>query len=246
MKHLKTQLLSACAALALGLSTVTVTMTVTAPPAHAITVFDPANYSQNLLTAVRSLQQISNQIQQLANEAQMLVNQAQNLTSLPTSVAGDLQASLRAVDALILSAQGVAYDVSAIDAEYRRLFPEEYAATVSNSQIIQDAQEAWQLAREGFRHSLQVQAEVVGQVRTDTFTLDRLIAESQGAVGNLQVAQAGNQLTALAAKQSMQLQSLLAASARAEALESARAIAAREQARARFARFMGDGSSYSR
>ena len=74
MKHLKTQLLSVCAALALGLSTVTVTMTVTAPPAHAITVFDPANYSQNLLTAVRSLQQISNQIQQLANEAQMLVN----------------------------------------------------------------------------------------------------------------------------------------------------------------------------
>ena len=87
---------------------------------------------------------------------------------------------------------------------------------------------------------------MVGQVRTDTFTLDRLIAESQGAVGNLQAAQAGNQLTALAAKQSMQLQSLLAASARADALESARAIAAHEQARARFARFMGDGSSYRR
>ena len=59
MKHLKTQLLSVCAALALGLSTVTVTMTVTAPPAHAITVFDPANYSQNLLTAVRSLRSSS-------------------------------------------------------------------------------------------------------------------------------------------------------------------------------------------
>ena len=85
MKRFKTKLLSACAALALGLSAVTVTMTLTAPPAHAITVFDPANYSQNLLTAVRSLQQISNQIQQLANEAQMLVNQAQNLTSLPTA-----------------------------------------------------------------------------------------------------------------------------------------------------------------
>ena len=87
---------------------------------------------------------------------------------------------------------------------------------------------------------------MVGQVRTDNVTLDRLIAESQGSIGNLQAVQAGNQLTALAAKQSMQLQSLLAASARAEALESARAIAAREQARARFARFMGDGSSYSR
>ncbi len=238
----KRKLLSACAALALGLAG----MNVTVPPAQAIAVFDGANFGQNLMQAVRALIQINNQINQLANEAQMLVNQAQNLASLPTSVAGDLQASLRQVDTLIRNAQGIAYQVSAIDSTYRRLFPEEYDAAVSNSQIVQDAQEAWRLARGGFQHSLEVQAEVVGQVRTDTFVLDRLVAESQGAVGNLQAVQAGNQLTALAAKQSMQLQSLLAASARADALESASAIAAREQARARFARFMGDGSSYSR
>ena len=102
------------------------------------------------------------------------------------------------------------------------------------------------MVREGFKHSLEVQAGVVGQLRTDAATLDRLIGESQGAVGNLQVAQAGNQLTALATKQSMQLQSLLAASARADALANAQAVAAREQARARFSRFMGAGSTYSR
>src|SRR4051812_20767789 len=46
-------------------------------PAHAqFTVFDPTNYSQNLLTAARSLQQINNQIQSLQNQAQMLTNQA--------------------------------------------------------------------------------------------------------------------------------------------------------------------------
>jgi hypothetical protein len=45
--------------------------------AHAqITVFDPSNYSQNMLTAARTLQQINNQIQSLQNEAQMLLNQA--------------------------------------------------------------------------------------------------------------------------------------------------------------------------
>ena len=77
-------------------------------------------------------------------------------------------------------------------------------------------------------------------------TLDSLIADSQGAIGNLQVAQAGNQLTALAAKQTMQLQTLVAASARADALDRARAVAAREQARARFVRFMGDGDAYTR
>ena len=219
--------------------------------AHAIfgfgdIVYDPANHAENILTAVRTLQQVNNQIRQLANEAQMLVNQAQNLANLPTSVAADLQSSLRAVDQLMLDAQGIAYQVAEIDSTYRRLFPEEYASAVSTSQIVQDAHEAWRLARHGFQHSLEVQAETVGQLRTDAVTLDRLIAESQSAVGNLQVAQAGNQLTALAAKQSMQLQTLVAASARADALENARHIAAREQARARFDRFMGDGAAYTR
>ena len=216
------------------------------PRVEALTVFDPANYSQNILTAVRSLEQINNQIRQLANQAQSLVNQAQNLTRLPTSVASDLQVSFQQVDTLIQNARGIAYQVSAVDSAYRRLFPEQYAQSVATSRIVQDAQEAWKLARDGFKHSLEVQAEVVGQVRADAATLDRLIAQSQNAVGNLQVAQAGNQLTALAAKQAMQLQTLLAASARAEALERARAIAAREQARARFERFLGDRTPYTR
>ncbi|MEQ8387624.1 MAG: P-type conjugative transfer protein TrbJ [Nitratireductor sp.] len=240
---MKRKLLAAVAALALMAGPV--------QKAHAIfgvgdVVYDPANHAENILTAARTLIQINNQVQQLANETQMLLNEAQNLASLPTSVAADLRTSLARVDGLITTARGIAYQVSVIDSEYRRLFPEQYAAAVSTSQIVADAQEAWTLAREGFKHSLEVQAEVVGQVRADTVTLDGLITESQGAVGNLQVAQAGNQLTALAAKQTMQLQTLLAASARADALERARSLAAHEQARVRFVRFMGDGDAYTR
>lgn len=240
---MKRKLLAAVAAATLTLAPI--------QNAHAIfgigdIVYDPANHAENILTAARTLIQINNQVRQLTNEAQMLINQAQNLTNLPTSIATDLQISLRQVDSLIQSAQGLAYQVTVIDGEYRRLFPEQYASAVSTSRIIQDAQEAWVLARKGFKHSLEVQAEIVGQVRTDAVVLNRLVAESQGAVGNLQVAQAGNQLTALAAKQSMQLQTLVAASARADALESARGIAAREQGRARFTRFLGDRSAYTR
>ena len=240
---MKRKLLAAVAAAGLAMAPI--------QNAHAIfgigdVVYDPANHAENILTAARTLQQISNQVKQLANEAQMLINQAQNLANLPHSVAADLRTSLARVDALISTARGIAYQVSVIDSEYRRLFPEQYAAAVTSSQIIADAHEAWTLAREGFKHSLEVQAEVVGQVRSDSVTLDSLIADSQGAIGNLQVAQAGNQLTALAAKQTMQLQTLVAASARADALDRARAVAAREQARARFVRFMGDGDAYTR
>lgn len=213
--------------------------------AVAYPVFDAANFGQNLLTAARTLQQINNQIRQLQNESQMLLNQAQNLQNLPVSVATDLQASLAQVDGLIRSANGIAYQISTINAEYQRLFPEQYATAVATSRILQDAQEAWRQSREGYRHSLHVQASVVDQVRTDGVVLDTLVASSQGAVGNLQVAQAGNQLTALAAKQTMQLQTLTAATARAEALEQARTIAMHEQARARFQNFLGDRSPYT-
>ncbi len=64
------------------------------PASAQMTVFDPSNYSQNLLTAARTLQQVNNQILSLQNEAQMLINQARHLTSLPYSSLQQLQQSI--------------------------------------------------------------------------------------------------------------------------------------------------------
>jgi len=64
-------------------------------------VFDPSNYVQNTLTAIRTLEQINNQIRQLQNEAQMLMNQARNLASLPSSVVGQLRANLATTERLL-------------------------------------------------------------------------------------------------------------------------------------------------
>lgn len=231
---------------ALAAAAFLVTPVASLAPAHGQfggIVYDPRNHAQNLLTAARTLQQINNQVRQLANEAQLLVYQAESLTALPTSVAGELQVSMAEIDALVRSARGLAYEIAAIEQTYAELFPERYDGATPD-EILGDAREAWALAREGFQHSLLVQAEITTQLRGDAVTLDRLISESQGAVGHLQAAQAGNQLTALAAKQTMQLQTLMAASARADALAQADAIAERERARARFARFMG-GAAYS-
>ena len=59
------------------------------PPAHAqAIVFDPSNYSQNLLTAARALDQINNQLRGLDNQARLLINSTKNVTGLPASVAG--------------------------------------------------------------------------------------------------------------------------------------------------------------
>jgi type IV secretion system protein TrbJ len=209
-------------------------------------VYDPSNHAQNILTAVRSLQQVNQQIKQLANEIQMLQNMATNLKNLPTSIADDLRTKLLTVDSLIKVAQGIAYQVATIDAEYEKLYRETYGATPPPTPVIvADARDAWKQSREGYKHALQVQAQVVANIRDDVEKLHGLVGDSQGAAGNLEVLQAGNQIAALSAEQMMQIQTLLAAQYRAEALEQSRELAERERGRARLNRFLGDNSAYT-
>ena len=123
-------------------------------------VVDPTNLVQNTLTAIRTLEQINNQIQQLQNEAQMLMNQARNLASLPSSVVGHLRANLATTERLIAQAQGLAYDVTNLDREFQRLYPEQYAATVSGDQMYRDTQERWKNTLHGLQTTMQMQAQV--------------------------------------------------------------------------------------
>jgi len=91
------------------LATVSLTAVLAAGvPARAqMTVFDPSNYSQNLLTAARTLQQVNNGIQSLQNEAMFLLNQARNLASLPYSSLAQLQQSIGQTQQLLTQAQRI-------------------------------------------------------------------------------------------------------------------------------------------
>jgi P-type conjugative transfer protein TrbJ len=91
-----------------------------------------------------------------------------------------------------------------------------------------------------------MQAKIAETVQLDMTTLNEIVAASEGAVGDLQVSQAGNQLLALQAKQSMQTAQLLAVQHRAEALERARQLQTEERARIHRQRFLGDGAAYTR
>ena len=85
-------------------------------PLHAqMLVFDPSNYSQNLLTAARSLQQIQNQIKSLQNEAQMLINQAKQLEQLPTTVLNDVERDYSQIQTLLKQANGITYNVQSLN-----------------------------------------------------------------------------------------------------------------------------------
>jgi P-type conjugative transfer protein TrbJ len=208
-------------------------------------VVDPTNLVQNTLTAIRTLEQINNQIQQLQNEAQMLMNQARNLASLPSSVVGQLRANLATTERLIAQARGLAYDVTNLDREFARLYPEQYAATVSGDQMYRDAQERWKNTLNGLQTTMQMQAQASQNLSDDESVLADLVGKSQSAEGALQAMQAMNQLLALQAKQSIQTQRLQITQDRAASLELARQAAATERAREVRRRFLGEGTPYT-
>ncbi len=226
-------------------ASIVIGLTVSSTPAQAITVFDPSNYSQNLLTAARTLQQINNQIQSLQNEANMLINQAKNLTRIDFPELQALTQTLQQVDRLMGQAQGIRFQVSGLDQQFRQLFPRSFnQALRTNDQVIA-ARARLDTAMSAYQHTMTVQAQVAENVAADAQTLSMIVSKSQGAEGSLQAQQATNQLLALTAKQQFQIQNMMAAQYRAETIEQARRAQAEIDARAATTRFLGSGSAYT-
>lgn len=233
-------------ALALGAAGSLAMASLTASPARAqITVFDPGNYSQNILTAARTLQQINNQIQSLQNEATMILNQSRNLSRIGFPELDRLRQALEDIDRLMGQAQGIDFRVDQLDERFRQLFPKDFDQALRRDQLVQAARGRLDNSMAAFRHTMTVQAQVVENVRTDMGELDAILARSQGAEGSLQAAQATNQLLALTAKQQFQLQQLMAAQFRSEAVEQARRVQESAAARATTRRFLGTGRAYT-
>ncbi len=214
------------------------------PAAAQISVFDPANYRQNLLSAARALQQVDNQIRSLQNQAAMLTQMEKNLQRVDFAELAELERTLQKIDGLMRRAEGIEFDAAQVDAQFRSLFPEGRPQG-DVAQGIAAAQARLDTARAALRHTLGVQAQVVGNVRQDAEALAGIVARSQGAEGALQAAQTTNQLLALTAKQQFQIQNMMAAQYRADAIERARRIQAERDARAATARFLGSGSAYT-
>lgn len=216
-------------------------------PAHAFgfgrIVYDPTNYAQNVLTAARSLEQITHQITSLQNEAQMLINQAKNLASLPFSALQQIQQSVQKTQQLLQQAQNIAFDVQKIDQAFESQYGN-VSMSATDQQLVANARSRWQNTVGGLQDAMRVQAGAVGNIDSNRAQMSALIGQSQGATGALQATQAGNQLLALQSQQLSDLVALLAANGRAGALTEAERAAAAEQGREQRRRFLTPGSGY--
>lgn len=175
----------------------------------------------------------------------MLINQARNLATLDFNVVNRLRTTLATTQRLIDEAQGMAYDVQNLDQEFSRLYPQQYAQTVSSNQMYQDAHARWKNTLDGLQTAMRTQAQVSQNLSEDEGVLADLVSRSQSATGALQATQATNQLLALQAKQSIQTQQLQLTQYRASALELARQAAAVERGREVTRRFLGSGTPYT-
>jgi P-type conjugative transfer protein TrbJ len=215
-------------------------------PAHAqLAVFDPHNYSQNILTAARTLQQVNNQIRALQNQAQSLINQARNLSTINFPELQAITQTIQQIDQLMGQARGIQFRVSTLDQQFRSMFPTSFNAALTGDQHVTDARARLDTSMSAYQQTMTVQAQVVENIAADETTLSGIVSRSQGSEGALQAQQATNQLLALVAKQQFQLQNLMAAQFRADAIERANRTQAQADAHGAAAKFLGSGNAYT-
>lgn len=208
-------------------------------------VFDPKNYSQNILTAVRTLTMVKNQIQQLEHEADMLLNQAKNLTRLKSSAGHELQFSISQINQILGRAERIAFKVSDLE----HAWTSHYGAlpTTSTPESLQTASESrFENSQAALLESLTIGTRVAEEIPDDARTLARLMQSSLGAQGALNATQAGNEILSFTAKQQTAMQAMMAAHYRARDLEAARQIAERTASKKRQANFLGAADAYTR
>ncbi|MBO0765506.1 MAG: P-type conjugative transfer protein TrbJ [Hyphomicrobiaceae bacterium] len=213
--------------------------------AAQLTVFDPANFQQNLATAARALEQINNQVRLLQNQALMIARMDQNLKRLGPTLSPDLQRTLSALQGQLTAGQGIALRLSATQSGYEQLFPRRTSAALTDDVALRNAKARWDEAYAVFERSALVQGQVADGIGSDTSLLAAAMGRSRNAGGALEAAQAGNELTSLNVKQSLALLALLAAQHRAETTAKARDLAAEDEARQRFKTFLGNGTAYA-
>jgi P-type conjugative transfer protein TrbJ len=213
--------------------------------AAQLTVFDPANYQENLLSAARALEQINNQVRQLQNQVLMIQRMDQNLLRLGSTLSPDLQRTLADIQTQLRAGEGIALRLQATQSGYEQLFPRQVSTALSSDDVLRNASTRWDEEYAAFQRTALLQGQIADSIEADTRLLSGAMTRSLNAAGMLEATQAGNELAALGVKQSLALQGLLTAQLRAETLTRARDLATENEARQRFKTFIGTGSAYT-
>lgn len=184
-------------------------------------VFDPANFSQNILTAIRTLQSNVNEVTQIANQIQQINNQIQNLQRMPGSLSsallGDYVTAWNRMLNTFTNINGLASNIGTQALRYQNLYPARTVGTLTGPQVIGQLQQYLAQARQTYQGVYQQSGAVMAQLPQAQVDLATTLAASNGAAGNLDAIQAQTQMTAQVASLLVQQNAQIAAMNQAQA-----------------------------
>ena len=193
-------------------------------------VFDPAAFQRQLINYALSLNQYSTQTLQYSTQIQQLENEYTNMRSLGYKV--DLS-NLDQVQEIIKSALGISNDHAKMQGQFQKLYPD--FATYQRQKSVDYARQSAEWSKQNQQNArdiLTVTTKVHESIAQDQRNLKYLSNRSDSASGTKDLLQTLNQLLIMQTKQLMQLQQIIATSAKADAAYLAERVSGDEASRA--------------
>jgi type IV secretion system protein TrbJ len=187
-----------------------------------LTVIDPANLVQNIVSALHSVQSVLNQVTQISHEVQGLAYQAQNLQNMPASVTngvmGQYALQFQQLVGAMQNLNGIAQNVASLTARYNATYPNSALAQgpLSNANVMSQLTGWLNQSRSVYQGAYATQAQVIATLPADTTNVQTLLRTSGSSQGALDAIQAGNQLNGQIAAQLMKMNQQMAATNQAQ------------------------------
>jgi len=194
----------------------------------ALTVIDLSNLQQNTLTAVRTAQQIENQIEQIRNQVRSLQTLSASTFSPLTGIYAN---NMRELDGLLADVKGISFDLNRIDSQFDQLFPEGTWDHIDQNQYQKYYKDWNRELSEAAKVSMKSQS-VIQRSQAYNNEAAAILSRSAGADGQVRQIQATNQMLGIMAGQLDGLTQNLAFSARVTATAAATAAQKEEAERA--------------
>lgn len=220
-----------------------VIFSLTCTPSYAVLgvgdiVFDPAAFSQQLISYMNMVRQYITQAQQYATQLQQLSAQTQNLQNLNYLI--DLT-GMQDMQRIIQSARGIASDYASMQRQYDEMYPEfSKFSTMTGEDFARKALQWTQETANTNRDAMELLSKTRDWFNSDSNDLRNLTFKANAVSGAKDGLQAIAQIAALQSKQLIQLQQTMSASAKSEGVYMAQKAEREAAALARMKKFAGN------
>jgi type IV secretion system protein TrbJ len=175
-----------------------------------LAVIDPANLTQNTISAIQDVVIAIEAVLQTAN-------QVIELTPVEGLVTGDMGEDMAALGAVIENAEGLSYDVGTLQSQIAELFDLEHPPNTTlglEERLLAIRQVRWQC----YSYAMRTQTLLTTASRTATHLMG-LIEALGGVIGNLSVSQRAAEFTSTISKSAANLHVSTTAYARAGSVD---------------------------